>query len=194
MTKLNSKYVSWHYISWLLAQYNKKLGLFGMLGLAITISCCLIYMLIIVPLKEQLVLVQQQLESAKSDEMVLASTQKSSVVDITQEIVAFKKSLPQSNTLPQWLSVIDKSALKQGLKLNRGDYKLTRTKQGELSRYEIVLPVAGQYIQIRQFIANVLQQLPALALGEVKITRENTLTSIAEARLVFVMFLQGDSL
>jgi Tfp pilus assembly protein PilO len=102
--------------------------------------------------------------------------------------------------LHDWLGLIDKSAFKHGLRLNRGDYKFTQIKQGQIagnqyaSRYEIVLPVTGQYVQIRQFIANVLQSQPALALSSVKIQRDNTLATNVEARLVFVLFLQGDSL
>ena len=82
--------------------------------------------------------------------------------------------------------------------LNRGDYKLTQIKPtpansnpGQLSRYEIVLPVTGQYCQIRQFITQVLYQTPALALSEMQIKRENTLRPTVEARLVFVLMLQG---
>jgi len=117
-----------------------------------------------------------------------------SAENMAHEVAAFKQLLPQSNTLHQWLGLIDKTALKQRLVLNHGDYKLTQTKQGELSRYEIVLPVAGQYTQIRQFIANVLQLQPALALSNVKIQRDSVLSPTVEAKLVFVLFLQGGSL
>ena len=57
----------------------------------------------------------------------------------------------------------------------------------------MVLPVAGSYVQIRQFITDVLQQLPALALSDLQITRDNAMSPTVEARLVFVLFLQGDS-
>jgi len=53
--------------------------------------------------------------------------------------------------------------------------------------------VNGKYTQIRQFIADILQKLPALALSDLQIKRENSLSPTVEARMVFVLFLQGDS-
>ena len=114
-------------------------------------------------------------------------------------MAAFNQLLPRADSLHQSLSLLDEAALKQRLVLNRGDYKFTQLKQAQasnalnLSSYEVVLPVAGPYSQIRQFIANVLQQQPALALSEVKIKRDNSMSANVEARLVFVLYLQGDS-
>ena len=84
-------------------------------------------------------------------------------------------------------------ALKQKIALNRGDYKLTKAKQGQLMRYEIVLPLEGSYTQIRQFIVATLQRIPALALSDMQIKRENVATPTVQARIVFTLFLQGDS-
>jgi len=189
MTKLTL-----HYWYWLLTRFFKKIDFSGLFGLAITLGCCLFYVMMILPLKEQINLTQQQLENIKPEEIILQSTSGASAENMAHEVAAFKQLLPQSNTLHQWLGLIDKTALKQRLVLNHGDYKLTQTKQGELSRYEIVLPVAGQYTQIRQFIANVLQLQPALALSNVKIQRDSVLSPTVEAKLVFVLFLQGGSL
>jgi Tfp pilus assembly protein PilO len=166
----------------------------------------LFYVLVALPLNAQISLAQQQLNNIKSNEMILPNVQEAPANDMSQDIAAIKQMLPQANTLHDWLGLIDKAAFKQGLRLNRGDYKFTQIKQGKVasnqkvtsnqyaSRYEIVLPVTGQYVQIRQFIANVLQSQPALALSSLKIQRDNALSANVEARLVFMLFLQGDSL
>ncbi len=196
MTKLNLYYHS----SWLLTRVPKKLGFFGLLALSITLGCCLFYAMVILPLNTQINLIQQQLLHVKSDEIIFSSEQELPVKDQMEDIAKFKQLLPQANTLHHWLALIDKSAFKQGLKLNKGDYKFTQVKQLQIasnqypSSYEIVLPVTGQYQQIRQFIDNVLLLQPALALGNIKIRRDSSLSSIVDARLVFVLFLQGDSL
>jgi Tfp pilus assembly protein PilO len=201
MAKLN-----FNYCFWLTLKFLKNIGSLGLAGLAITLGCCLFYVLMVLPFNAQISLAQQQLDNIKSNEITLPSVQEIPANDMSQDIAAIKKLLPQANTLHDWLGLIDKSAFKQGLRLNRGDYKFTQIKQGKVagnqkvtgnqyaSRYEIVLPVTGQYVQIRQFIANVLQSQPALALSSVKIQRENALAANVEARLVFVLFLQGDPL
>jgi Tfp pilus assembly protein PilO len=195
MTKIN-----FNYCLWLSLKFFKNVGPLGLAGLTILLGCSLFYVLVALPLNAQISLEQQHLKNIQSSEIKLVNTQEIPANDMSQDIAAIKKMFPQANTLHNWLGLIDKSAFKQGLRLNRGDYKFTQIKQSKLtsneyaSRYEIVLPVTGQYIQIRQFIANVLQLQPALALSGVKIQRENTMSANVEARLVFVLFLQGDSL
>lgn len=195
MTKLNLTYYLW-----LVSKFFKNLGAFGLVVLAILLGCSLFYGAVALPLNAQINMAQQQLENIQSSEITPASVQETPANDMTQDIAAIKKMLPQANTLHDRLSLIDKAAFKQGLRLNRGDYKFNQTKQHKVtgnqygSSYEIVLPVTGQYVQIRQFIANVLQSQPALALSSVKIQRENALAANVEARLFFILFLQGDSL
>ena len=191
------------YWLWQLQQIVKKLGLFGLLGLAIALGCGLFYASKIIPINEQILehklsLQQAKLNNAEQKNLSIPINnvpQQSTNDDITK----FYARFPDGASLPKWLSLISESAVKQGLLLNRGDYKLTQIKStpiksslGQLSRYEIVLPVTGQYSQIRQFIAQVLYQMPALALSEMQIKRENTLSPTVEARLLFVLMLQGD--
>ena len=194
MNKLNL-----HYAAWLLTAFSKKIGFFGLIAFAITLVCCLFYVVQVLPLNKQLYLAQQQLEQVNPSELNIANLQQGSVNDTAQEMATFNQLLPRADSLHQSLSLLDEAALKQHLVLNRGDYKFTQIKQAQtsnalnLSSYEVVLPVAGSYTQIRQFIANVLQQQPALALSEVKIKRDNSMSANVKASLIFVLYLQGDS-
>lgn len=196
-----------HYWLWQSQQIVKKLGLFGLLGLAIALGCALFYASKIIPINNQILEYNESIQQAKlsnSEQKNLSIPIKNVPQQITNDdITKFYARFPDGVSLPTWLSLISETAVKQGLLLNRGDYKLTQIKStpansspansnpGQLSRYEIVLPVTGQYSQIRQFIAQVLYQMPALALSEMQIKRENTLRPTVEARLVFVLMLQG---
>lgn len=187
-----------YYFYWLLGRLAKLLGVWGLLGIAIIVASSTFYITNIVKAEQQLNLAQYELDHTQKNEtkVVVQPVVPQPVVSAqttAQEISKFYKIFPAGASLPKWLNLIDETALKQHLILNRGDYKLTQTKQGQLSRYEIELPVIGKYTQIRQFIADVLQKLPALALSDLQIKRENSLSPTVEARLVFVLFLQGDS-
>ena len=192
--------ISFNYFLWLALRFFKNLGPLGLAGLFVLLGYSLFYVIMVLPLNAQIKMAQQQLDNIKPTEMILSNAQETPANDMSQDIVAIRQMLPQANTLHHWLGLIDKAAFKQGLRLNSGDYKFTQIKQSKVadnryaSRYEIVLPVSGQYAQIRRFIANVLYLQPALALSSVKIQRENALDANVEARLVFVLFLQGDSL
>ena len=196
-----------HYWLWQSQQIVKKLGLFGLLGLAIALGCGLFYASKIIPINDQILEHSESIQQAKlnnAEQKNLSIPIKNVPQQITNDdITKFYARFPEGASLPTWLSLISETAIKQGLLLNRGDYKLTQIKStpansssansntGQLARYEIVLPVTGQYSQIRQFITQVLYQMPALALSEMQIKRENTLRPTVEARLVFVLMLQG---
>jgi Tfp pilus assembly protein PilO len=197
MNKLNFNHYVLHGY-WLITQLAQRLGIWGLLGMAIMLASILFYGSNTITLEQQLnkvklSLAQVQLSSinkeiADSDEQSIAPEQSE-----TQRIAQFYDGLPDGTNLPKLINALDSYALKQHLVLNRGDYKLTKIKLGKVSRYEILLPVTGQYTQIRQFIAEALLEIPALALSDIQIKRENTLVPNVEARLVFVLFLKGDS-
>ena len=190
-----------HYVYWLSGRLSKTLGVWGLLGIVIILASSIFYFVNFLPASRQLLEVQNEFQNKLEITQKNGRENSQKVIPIqvvpaqtsTQEIAEFYKQFPAGASLPKWLRLIDTTALKRHLVLNRGDYKLTQSKQGQLQRYEIVLPVSGSYVQIRQFIADVLQQLPALALSDLQIKRDNAMSPIVEARLVFVLFLQGDS-
>lgn len=191
------KHVDIHYFYWLLRRAAQNLGIWGLLGTMLVAVCGLIFIVKILPAEKQLSAAKYTLEHTQEDAdknaQVLTPALEVSEKTSAQDVVEFYKLFPIGATLSKQLELIEKTALKQQLILSRGDYKLTKTKQGQLSRYEIVFPLVGNYTQIRQFIAAVLQKLPALALTDLQIKRENVMSPTLQARLVFTLFLQGDS-
>lgn len=202
--------LSFNYIVWLMADYAKKMGILGMLGLVITFFCVVFYAIEFMPVQQQKADAQFKLSSLKKysekTDLPQESLSNSLQVQISaQDVQRFYTQFPNGESLPKWLGIIDENAIKQHLILNRGDYKLTQikpkkseklteiTNKNALSRYEIVLPVTGQYSQIRQFIAQVLHDLPALALSDLHIKRESAQSPTVEARLIFVLLLKGES-
>jgi Tfp pilus assembly protein PilO len=199
--KANVNKIDIHYIAWLLSKFAKALGVWGLLGMAIFLASSMFYFVKVLPSNQQLeqaqntlqIKLEQKENNRQEDALNKAPIQVTPAQTSEEEIAEFYKLFPAGASLPKWLRFIDTAALKQRLILNRSDYKLTQAKQGQLQRYEIVLPVTGSYVQIRNFIADVLQQLPALALTDLEIKRENAMSPTVDARLVFVLFLQGDS-
>jgi Tfp pilus assembly protein PilO len=188
-----------HYAYWLLRRCVRHLGLIGLVGIFILLICSLLLMTNILPKNLEISaskskLAQAQIKNAMREQGLEFSGEPApSISTTTQDVAEFYKLFPSGVTLPSQIELIEKMALKQKIVLNRGDYKLTKAKQGQLMRYEIILPLAGSYTQIRQFIVAVLQRMPALALSDMQIKRENVATPTVQARLVFTLFLQGDS-
>ena len=191
------------YLRWYASQMIKKIGVLGIVALAIALGCGLFYAFNIVPLQQKMADDANKLPPINPAQILSGKTEKSQLKVMTkqttpEQIKRFYAQFPAAETLPNCLRLIDNIALKQRLTLNRGDYKLTQIKslqsnQATLARYEIVLPVTGQYVQIRQFIAQVLHELPALALSDLQLKRESAQSPSVEARLIFVLLLKNNS-
>lgn len=187
------KKIDLNHLRWLLNKYLITLGSGGVLGIAILVCCLFIYTTKIAALDDQINTVEFKLSQTNSNSIKLVPQSPSPIQTTAQDVSTFYNIFPLGASLPKNLDAINEVAIKYRLILNHGDYKLTQTKQGQLSRYEIVFPVVGKYTQIRHFIADVLLKLPALALSDLQIKRENSLSPTVEAKLVFVLFLKSDS-
>jgi Tfp pilus assembly protein PilO len=192
--------INLQYTYWFISNYAKKIGTWGIVGITIAIASLLFYATKI-PKIEMLIKetqVEKSVSIAKANSTKFVS-EESPLQDNLQEINSFYLIFHKATALPEALSTIYEVANKQKLALNSGDYKFNKVKENvtlnekTLTKYEIVLPVKGQYIQIRTFIEEVLQKLPALALMDMQIRRESTLNVNVEARLVFVLFVKGES-
>lgn len=85
---------------------------------------------------------------------------------------------------------IFEAADKAGLELDRGEYRLTEIKDAHLRRYQLSLPVAGSYPEIRAFVTQVLNADPALALAAIQLRRDRIESPDLEALLNFTLYLE----
>jgi hypothetical protein len=178
---------------WWLSKVAKKLGLWGLIGLTAMIASLLFYLAEVTKVESELNLSLTELAFKKENESGLVQAEIKPEKTTEQEVADFYQIFPAGASLPKWLNIINDTALKEHLTLSRGDYKLSQSKQGQLLRYEIVLPVVGKYTDIRQLMVALLHKIPALAISDLQIKRENSLSPTVEARLVMVLFLQGDT-
>lgn len=183
---------------WQLTKFSKQLSVIGGLGAALLLGCGVLYLSYFTALNQQISDAKRALQDAPITQDINLTAKQLPAKNSADALDAFKQLLPQAASLHDCLDLINETAQKYRLILNRGDYKYSKSKQSQisdgfyLSTYEIVLPVSGQYLQIRQFIAQVLHLQPALALSDLKMTRDNSLSPNIEAKLVFVLYLKSE--
>jgi hypothetical protein len=83
------------------------------------------------------------------------------------------------------------AAQRAGVALDRGEYRLTEVKDAHLRRYQLSLPVAGGYPEIRAFVAQALNADPALALTAIQLRRERIESPDLEALVNFTLYLEA---
>lgn len=165
----------------------RKLGFSGMIGLILLIFSTGL-LLAAQPLKTQ------QTELLK--EIARASKQPVKIETLPQDEVrtdVLIRHLPLVNTLPQQLGKIHAVADDLDLALIRGEYRLVEEKSDHLTRYRVVLPVTGDYPQVRLMIAEVLSKIPNAALEKVTFEREDVASEALEARMEWVLYYRDPS-
>ncbi len=189
--------LNWPVLQWQIKQIIKQVGLLGLVGLTLMLVSLTVYLLTVLPAQHQLASSQLNLAEVKQSSHQLTSKALQVERDPVADMTKFYASFPKGASLSSSLRLIQQTAIQHKLELNRGDYKLTLAKPAaandELVRYEVQLPISGQYPQMRAFINGVLQKIPNLALSEIQMKRENSLLPTVEARLLLVLYVKGDA-
>jgi len=112
---------------------------------------------------------------------------------LATRLAAFEKVLPPRTKAPDLVQIVFSEAQKAGLTLAQAEYHLVEDKKGGFESYQMVLPVQGSYVKVREFIDGVLAEAPSAALEEVAFKRNGIGASTADARLRLVFYLKGDA-
>lgn len=107
----------------------------------------------------------------------------------SQALKVFYAFFPNADSTPFWIGEVVQAAAKHGVEINGTEYRMDREKDVKLARYEMVLPIRGQYPHVRGFVADALRAVPAMALADVAIKRESVGSELLEVNLKFNLYL-----
>lgn len=83
--------------------------------------------------------------------------------------------LGREEATTDWLAKLHAIGQATGVALQSAAYKAQPPAEGgsRIERFEIVMPAAGTYPQLRQFIGRALSEIPVLSLDQLSIKRES---------------------
>jgi hypothetical protein len=81
------------------------------------------------------------------------------------------------------LQLIAQMAQAKGLALTQSEFQTIQEGHGGLRQLQVTLPVRASYIQIRQFVQEILRQLGGVSVDQISIKRDNVAQNQVEARL-----------
>jgi hypothetical protein len=168
-----------------------RLGTIGKIGLGLLIMAIVLLIAAVFPQDTTLQTLKTQAETLQTQP--LSTSQKTSrptqKIGDDQALQIFYEFFPQIDSSPFWIRELARIAKKQRVEINSSDYRLVLEKGARLARYEMILPVRGRYPQIRAFIADALQAVPAMAITGMVIKRENVKTEQLDVRLEINLYL-----
>lgn len=97
---------------------------------------------------------------------------------------------PAAESITSDMARIDNAATAHGFLLASGDYELATIANSSLLRYQITLPVNGNYPDIRKFIVQVLNDMPHAALDSAFFRRQKITDTALDAQLKFSLYVR----
>lgn len=171
-----------------LARYQlRQLGWQGMLGLLFILGSLAYLFLQAVPKASQVQQLQLDAKNFKRSSTLYAQDHKVGKYDVVKD---FYRLLPAQNEANNSIAMILNAATNAGLSLEKVEYDQPLS-QHPITQYQINLPMKGSYVQIRQFINEVLNKIPTIALNDISMRREDISTDILETRIQFILYLKN---
>lgn len=165
----------------------ERLGWPGVVGLGLLAFAAMLAVSALLPLHREVDRLRDEADALAR--RVGAGDRAGAKPPVQDQLATFYAFFPASDSSPDWLGRIYKIAQAKGVQLQSGEYRIERAASPRLRRYQMTLPVQGTYAQIRGFVGEVLEQVPAAALEEVTLKRESVESTRVEARVRLTLYM-----
>jgi Tfp pilus assembly protein PilO len=153
-----------------------QLGGLGLASLLLLAAAAAFHFLVVEPMQAR----NAPLSERVAREAPRAQTgQPASTADKVSAVYDFLRTEEQTT---DWLAKLHGIGTATGVQLKTATYRTQQT-EGRIVRYEIVLPVAGSYPQIREFLKRSLAEIPVLSIDQLALKRESRNDGALQAEL-----------
>ena len=88
-----------------------------------------------------------------------------------EKVAAVYEYLRKDEDTTDWLAKLHGIGIATGIQMRAATYG-TKPAEGRIVRYEIVLPVAGSYAQIRDFLKRAQAEIPVMSIDQVTLKKD----------------------
>lgn len=176
-------------IRWWGRRLARRLGIPGAVGLLLALLAPSILLVGVLPLQHEVTGLRLKLAQTRVHPvrpMPVVTPEQS----LSADLGAFQSRFPKVDQLSDQLDTLFRLAEQHGLAVDKGEYTLVEKNGGALRRFEVTLPVAGSYPQVRSLMLAVLEKLPAAALSDIAVEREKIAEGRAKATFRLVFFVR----
>jgi hypothetical protein len=174
--------------SWELIHYKlQQLGWQGPLGLLLLFISTFYFFMFTTPKASYVKQLHLDIGNIKTSSKVYAKDHNIAQFDVVKD---FYRLLPAQHETNNKISVILNAATNAGLSLEKVEYDQPLTRS-PIAQYQIKLPIKGSYVQIRQFVSEVLNNLPTIALDDISMRRDDITSDVLQARIQFTLYLKS---
>lgn len=168
----------------MLRTLREGLGFSGILAVAL-LGCALVFwQLGVQPIEAKNRLIEERIaKAARGAAPATVSGEK---------LAAFYRQLEKGEDTTDWLAKLYGIGKATGIELASANYRVHQAGD-RVERYEMVVPLTGNYRQVREFLRRALAEIPVLSLDQLTLKRESRSDGVvqAEARLTIHRIKSG---
>jgi hypothetical protein len=159
----------------------------GLIALVLIVLSGSFYVLQVKPLEVRNAELKEQLERrpvrpvSRAAEVIRVSV-------VPERMQAFYRFFDRPESKTDWLAKLHVIGEAVGVELRAAEYQLDPGK-GRIERYQISLPVSGNYAQIRAFVENALIEIPVMSLDQVSFRKKRTADASVDAEIRLTLHL-----
>ena len=155
----------------------ERIGMAGVAAIGLLAAALFFSNFMVRPLEERNALLKQS-----------ASGKANSAAPSGAKVAAVYAYLQKEEATTDWLAKLHGIGTATGVQMRAATYG-TKPAEGRIVRYEIVLPVAGSYAQIRDFLKRAQAEIPVMSVDQVTLKKDEKKggTIQAEMRLTLHM-------
>jgi Tfp pilus assembly protein PilO len=157
-----------------LLRMSDELGGLGLAALALLAVLALFHFAALKPLEAR-----NHAAKERAARQAPTAGQPGSAADQVGAVYGFLKREEQTT---DWLAKLHAIGAATGVQLKSASYR-AQQGEGRIVRYEIVLPLAGSYPQIRDFLRRSAAEIPVMSLDQLTLKRESRNEAALQAEL-----------
>ena len=169
-----------------LSRYPALLGWTGGTGLAMLGAAAIMVLTLSMPIRNETASLNNEIK--KMEPLLHQPVNTSSAAEIRKQLVAFVATLPRHDTINDTLNQLHDLAASHHLSLKNSDYRPEQNKADSIRQLRIVIKTEGEYADIRGFLREIPQVLPALAVEQLSLTRQKISDTKLDTVVEFALF------
>jgi Tfp pilus assembly protein PilO len=174
-------------------RWGSLLGWPGALGMGGLAMCLALYLSAVQPAQQRLD--TARLSASSLHERIARAGQalNDRARPVDEQLTAFYRNFPSERDAADWIGRIAAIAQRDGLTLQQAEYKVGRDRAGKLTRFQMSLPLRGEYQTIRRFLSDLRAEIPVVSLEQVQFERQKVGDPQVDAKVRLIIFLEHAS-
>lgn len=170
-----------------------RLGWPGKLALMVSAAGAAGYFALIEPESARLHALERQAESFRLQAAGGKGAGRTGLASAEAQLAEFYRLFPGEAGFVDWMTKVSAIAQEGGLSLDQGEYEVEPEVVGRLARYQVTLPLRGDYLRIRHFLGALAKAAPMTALEQVRFERRKIGDTVVDARVRLVLYMVAGS-